>query len=105
MPQRQDRFRDEILSRLADVEALRSRAMFGGWGLYSGSTFFGIVYRGRLYLHTTAATRTEYASAGVGPFRPNAKQTLWDYYEVPASVLADEARLVAWARRSVRGRQ
>jgi len=100
-----DAFHDEVMARLADVDGLRSRAMFGGWGLYAGSTFFGIVYRGRLYLRTTPATRPRYASHGVGPFRPNAEQTLWDYYEVPAEVWSDEAALVEWAREAVRGRQ
>jgi DNA transformation protein len=100
-----DAFHDEVMARLAGVDGLRSRAMFGGWGLYAGAAFFGIVYRGRLYLRTTPATRTGYASRGCGPFRPNAEQTLWDYYEVPAEVWEDEAALVEWAREAVRGRR
>ena len=102
---RRDAFHDEVMALLAGVEGLRSRAMFGGWGLYAGATFFGIVYRGRLYLHVTAATRGEYAARGCGPFRPSAKQTLWDYYEVPADVFADEALLARWAGAAVEGRR
>jgi DNA transformation protein len=102
---RKDDFLAGLLARLAGLDGLRSRAMFGGWGLYAGATFFGIVYRGRLYLHTTAATRGGYTSRGSGPFRPSAKQTLWDYYEVPADVLADEATLLEWARAAVEGRR
>jgi DNA transformation protein len=102
---RQDAFLIDILDRLADIEGLRSRAMFGGWGLYSGATFFGIVYRGRFYLHTTASTRAGYTMLGMGPFRPNPTQTLWDYYEVPTEVFSDEARLLAWARAAVEGRR
>jgi DNA transformation protein len=97
-------FLDDLLAQLSDVEGLRSRGMFGGWGLYAGTTFFGIVYRGRVYFHTTPATRAEYTSRGSGPFRPNATQTLWDYYEVPADILADEVALLGWARASVAGR-
>src|SRR3954454_844627 len=102
---RRDAFHEEVMARLAGVEGLRSRAMFGAWGLYAGATFFGIVYRGRLYLHTTPATRPRYASRGCGPFRPNATQTLWDYYEVPAEVWDDEGELVEWARAAVQGRR
>src|SRR5262245_53350162 len=102
---RQDPFHDDVLDRLAGLDGLRDRAMFGGWGLYAGSTFFGIVYRGKLYLKTTPATRGEYTSRGMGPFRPAANQTLWDYYEVPAEVLADEALLLAWATIAVQQRQ
>jgi DNA transformation protein len=100
---RQDAFLDELLGRLADLEGLRSRAMFGGWGLSQGSAFFGIVYRGRLYFRTTPATRPAYAQHGMGPFRPNARQTLWDYYEVPAEVLRDDEQLLAWAREAAEG--
>jgi DNA transformation protein len=101
---RRDDFHDEMLACLAGLEGLRSRAMFGGWGLYQDATFFGIVHRGRLYFHTTPRTRAEYARHGMGPFRPSAKQTLWDYCEVPAEVLADEEQLLAWARQVVEGR-
>src|SRR5262249_24905768 len=97
-------FLDDVLSRLAGVDGLRSRAMFGGWGLYAGTAFFGIVYRGRLYLRTTAVTRGEFASRGSGPFPPNAKQTLWDYYAVPGDVLGDEALLTQWAQTAIEGR-
>lgn len=105
MKKRRDAFHEGVMARLAPLDGLRSRAMFGGWGLYAASTFFGIVYRGRLYLRTTPATRGEYASRGSGPFRPSATQTLWDYYDVPADVWADEAVLLAWARAAVQGRQ
>ncbi len=98
---RRDDFLDEVLTRLADLEGLRSRAMFGAWGLYQGTTFFGIVDGGRLYFRTTPRTRAEYARHGMGPFRPNARQTLWDYYEVPAEVWADGEQLLAWARQAV----
>jgi DNA transformation protein len=100
---RHDPFHDDILARLADLDGLRSRSMFGGWGVYAGTTFFGIVARGKLYFRTTPATRSQYTSRGMGPFRPNAKQTLWDYYEVPAEVLGDESELLAWARAAVEG--
>jgi DNA transformation protein len=100
---RHDVFLDDLLVRLSRLDVLRSRAMFGGWGLYQGTVFFGIVYRGRLYLRTTPRTRSAYAGYGMGPFRPNARQTLWDYYEVPAAVLGDDETLLAWAQEAARG--
>jgi DNA transformation protein len=101
---RPDPFLDQVLAGLAGLDGLRSRAMFGGSGLYCGATFFAIVYRGRLYLWTTPASRPRYTAFGMGPFRPNEKQTLWDYYEVPPAVLGDEAQLLAWAREAVEAR-
>jgi DNA transformation protein len=100
---RQDPFHDQLLARLAGLDGVRSRAMFGAWGLYQGTVFFGIVHRGRLFLRTTPRTRPAYTQAGMGPFRPNARQTLWDYYEVPAAVLGDDDQLLAWARQAAEG--
>jgi DNA transformation protein len=101
---KQDAFLDRVVERLADVEGIRSRAMFGGFGLYSGATFFGLVARGRLYFRTTPATRLRYTARGMGPFRPAPHQTMWNYYEVPAEVL-DGEELVAWAREAVAAAQ
>jgi DNA transformation protein len=94
-------FLDDVLGRLAGLEGLRARAMFGGWGLYAGADFFGIVYRARLYFRTSPATRPRYAAQGMGPFRPRAKLTLSDYYEVPPAVYGGD-ELLAWAEEAVR---
>lgn len=38
----------------------------------------------------------------MGPFRPNERQTLKSYYEVPPEVLDDHEALLAWAREAIR---
>lgn len=35
------------------------------------------------------------------PFRPNAKQTIKSYYQVPVNVLEDADVLCEWAKRAV----
>jgi DNA transformation protein len=99
MAKQQDAFLEQVLAQLVDMTGLRSRAMFGGWGLYAGKRFFGIVYRGRLYLKTTPATVARYTAEGMGPLRPSAKQTLWDYYEVPRAIVESE-QLLTWAEEA-----
>ncbi|HEX9780991.1 MAG TPA: TfoX/Sxy family protein [bacterium] len=94
-------FRTFIEDQLAGLGALVIRPMFGGYGLYDGNTFFGIIHRGRLYFKTDDATRPAYEAEGMKPFRPSPRQTLWHYYEVPASVLEDAEEAVLWARRAV----
>ncbi|MEX5215802.1 MAG: TfoX/Sxy family protein [Nitrospiraceae bacterium] len=89
-----------MLDQLAKVRDLRCVPMFGGHGLYSGSTFFGIIHRGRLYFKTDQRTRATYLARGMTPFRPNPKQTLKTYYEVPVEVMEDAEQLAAWARRA-----
>jgi DNA transformation protein len=39
------------------------------------------------------------------PFRPNAKQTLTSYYQVPADILEDSERLCDWAVKAIHSQQ
>ena len=95
---RDDSFRDYVLEQLgAGVEC---RAMFGGHGLYREGAFFAILYKGRFYLRTSPRTRKEFVDRGMKPFRPNARQTLKSYYEVPADVVEDRDLLRRWADRA-----
>jgi DNA transformation protein len=74
--------------------------MFGGFGLYQGEVFFGIIHQGRLYFKTNERTRQSYVKKGMKPFRPNAKQTLKTYYEVPVEVIEDQEELATRARQA-----
>jgi len=78
-----DGFKDFVLDQLSGLRGVTCRAMFGGYGLYQGETFFGIIHKSRLYLKTDERTRSAYLKQGMKPFRPNRKQTLKTYYEVP----------------------
>jgi DNA transformation protein len=98
-----DTFKDFVLDQLDGIEGLRGRAMFGGFGLYSGEAFFAIVFKGRLYFKTGPGTRDRYIERGMKPFRPTAKQSLTSYYEVPLEIIEDAAHLTAWARAAARG--
>ena len=92
---------DYVLDQLGELGPVTSRAMFGGHGLYLGQQFFGIVYQDRLYFNTDAASRPDYEQLGSEPFRPNARQTLRTYWEVPADVVEDREAAVEWARDAV----
>ncbi|MEK6801708.1 MAG: TfoX/Sxy family protein [Nitrospirota bacterium] len=96
-----DSFKDFVLDQLGEMPELTGKAMFGGYGLYHRATFFGIIHKGRLYFKTNALTQPAYASRGMQPFHPNAKQTLRQYYEVPVDILEDPQELAAWARYAV----
>jgi len=98
-------FRDFVLDQLTGLGEVECRAMFGGHGLYSGGTFFAIIFRGRLYFRTNEATRDAYLGHGMKRFRPSAKQTLGSYYEVPPEVLEDAGELERWAEAAVRAKR
>ena len=94
-------FRVFVEDQLSGLRGVTCRAMFGGYGVYQGRTFFGIIYQGQLYFKTSEATRGRYTAAGMKPFQPSAKQTLKSYYEVPADVIEDPDALVTWAQEAL----
>ena len=98
---RHDSFKDYVLDQLDALPELTSKAMFGGHGLYQRDTFFGIIYKGRLYFKTNAVTQALYRARGMGPFRPNTNQTLKHYYEVPVDILEEAEQLSVWAHRAI----
>lgn len=101
MSPKRDGFKDFVLDQLVDIHTVTARAMFGGYGLYRGTTFFGIIHRDRLYFKVTPETVGHYKSHGMKPFRPNAKQTLKSFYEVPIDIIEDADALTQWATEAV----
>lgn len=93
-------FKDFVEDQLAGFRGLRMKSMFGGYGLYCGEIFFGIIAKDRLYFKTDDATRADYEARGMKCFRPNPKQALKNYLEVPADILEDRDELVSWAERA-----
>jgi DNA transformation protein len=83
------------------VDGATARRMFGGTGVYAEGQMFAIAYGERLYLKVDDESRAEFEELGSGPFRPNARQTLRSFYEVPEEVSSDDAELAAWARRAI----
>lgn len=97
-----DSFHDFILEQLAYLDGLRSKRMFGGFGLYCGDNFFGIVHDGRLYFKTNPDTLPEYLRYHAPVFAPSEKQILKNYREVPVDILEDSELLLLWARKAAR---
>jgi DNA transformation protein len=100
-----ERFDDRIHDRLAALGDITSRPLFGGHGLYWWDVIFGIQFRRRLCFKVDEESRGEYLARGMGPFRPNTRQTIKSYFEVPAEVLEDREVLLSWAREAIRAGQ
>ena len=100
MAPKYDGFKDFVLDQLSDLPRLTHRAMFGGYGLYCDSVFFGIVHKSRLYFKTNETTARRYRERKMKPYRPSARQILHSYYEVPVEVLEDAGELTLWAQQA-----
>ena len=105
MNPKDESFKDFVLDQMRDLDCVEARRMFGGFGLYQDETFFGILHNGRLYFKIDEASVGEYRKRKMKPFRPNAKQALKSYYQVPVEILEDAEKLGDWAKRAVRCQQ
>ena len=99
---KEDSFRDFVMDQLARAGHIECRAMFGGYGLYHSGSFFGIIFKGRLYFKVSEESRSQYTQAGMKPFRPNKKMTLKSFYEVPEDVLESRDRITEWTEAAIR---
>ena len=95
-----DTFKDFVEDQLSPIEGLVFKSMFGGWGVYAGENFFGIVFKGKLYFKTDEESRKSYKKFGMKPFQPSAKQILKNYYEVPVDILENSQDLASWALKA-----
>jgi DNA transformation protein len=98
-------FEGRALDRLSELGDITSRPMFGGHGVYWRDVIFGIIFGDRLYFKVSDESKGEYLARGMGPFRPNERQTLKSYFEVPQEILDDREALLSRAREAIRAGQ
>lgn len=105
MNKKDESFKDFILDQLGQMADVEARRMFGGYGLYQDEWFFAILHKGRLYFKIDETTVGEYRKRKMRPFRPNPRQTLKSYYQVPVEIIEDADQLGEWGRRAVQCQQ
>lgn len=95
-------FASFIEGELEAIPDLKFRRMFGGFGLYAGDVFFGIIHGDRLYFRTGGQSQKRYEAEGMTVFvTPARKKPLRKYYEVPLHVIEQPTELIEWAREAV----
>jgi len=97
---RQDPFVAHCVELLAPLGAVRTRRMFGGWGLYVDDLFIAIIAFERLYLKADADTAPRFAAAGCQVFTYEAqgrRQTM-GYWTAPTDAMDAAHEMQPWAR-------
>jgi len=99
---------DAIIHRLeaslSPLGAFRSRAMFGGHGLYLDDLFFGLIAYDRLYLKTDEENCGDYVKAKSKPFSFESTRkglVVTSYWQCPDAVLKDTRKLRRWIGRAL----
>lgn len=92
----------ELLSPLGSV---RTRRMFGGWGLYVDELFIALIAFERLYLKAGVDDEAAFRAAGGEPFVYDGgsagKAVTLRYWTPPAEALDSPALMQPWARRAM----
>lgn len=88
-----------VLDQLAPIGNIRSRKMFGGYGIYKDDIFFALVADDVLYFKVDESNRLLFEAHGSKPFTyvgKEGKPTSLNYWEVPADVLENTEILSTW---------
>lgn len=88
----------------AQVDAVTTRKMFGGLGIYSQGTIFALIGpQEQLMIKAKEDLATELESLGCTPFvyEGKTKTAHMPYWTLPDSALDDPQEAADWARRSL----
>ncbi|MEK7469382.1 MAG: TfoX/Sxy family protein [Planctomycetota bacterium] len=101
MPKAGESFKIFVLDQLAGFRGVEARPMFGGWGLYAGGVFFGMVWKGGAFLRVDEESVAEFRARGAKPFDPLKGRPMKNYFAVPVDVLEDADQFTVWSRRAL----
>ena len=96
-------FRSFVLDQLSRVTTgIRSRAMFGGVGIYAHDAFFALIAGDTVYLKVDDSNRADFEARGLGPFRPfDEHGEVMSYYALDESILEDLEELRRWCDKAI----
>lgn len=91
------------LELLAPLGSLRSRRMFGGYGIYVDDLFIAIIAFEQLYLKADAQTRPQFERAGCAPFQyeRDGKTATLGYFVAPEEAMESPALMERWGRLAI----
>lgn len=97
----QNSFITYLLELLEDFGPVRAKAMFGGYGVYSGDIFFAIVADDTLYIKADDASRKFFEDKGLTRFsyKRQGRDCFLSYYIAPEEALEDKDELYYWAAK------
>lgn len=81
---------------------IRSRRMFGGYGIYYQELMIGLVAGDILYLKTDALSAPQFAQVGCSPFEytKNGVTMKMSYWSAPIDIFEDPEIAKTWALRA-----
>ena len=99
--------KDSLRLFFGRFENVKSRSMFGGFGIFSGETMFALVVNDKLHLRANAANEREFKQAGLNPYiyKKRGFPVVTKHYAIPDAWWQDTAQIIAQAERSLAAAQ
>jgi DNA transformation protein and related proteins len=94
-------YRQAVEAKLSAVVPIRTKAMFGGVGVYSGDLFFALIADDKVYFKVDDSNRADFEAGGTGPFFPFGSPKPMGYYELPGPVLDRPDELKVWVDKAL----
>ena len=93
-------FLNEVLQPLG---AIRSKKMFGGFGIYCDGVMFGLIAGDILYLKADDTNKGMFEAEGQGPFiyEGKTRPVAMSYWRVPERLYDEPDEMVEWARAAL----
>jgi DNA transformation protein len=98
-----DEFLEYVKELFEDIDGIRYRKMFGGYGIYKHGVAFALIFRGALYFKVDDTNRKDYEEHGSQPFVFQTKtgtRTGKAHLELPPAILEDPDELSIWVEKS-----
>ena len=84
-----------IMELLAPIGGVKSRPMFGGYGIYQEGAIFALIAGSTLYFKVSGANQASFEESGGQRFER------MPYFSVPTDVLEEADVLLDWARIAI----
>ncbi|PSW13593.1 DNA transformation protein [Photobacterium rosenbergii] len=93
----------ESLRLFSCFNNVKSRSMFGGFGIFAGETMFALVVNDKLHLRANAKNEQEYKKAGLKPYiyKKRGFPVVTKHYAIPDEWWNDTGKIIEQATRSL----
>ena len=95
-----DEFIDYVMELLGPFGTVRTRRMFGGYGVYLDGLMFAIVSDDTLYLKADEMNRAEFEQAGceIFGYARKGKRATLNFFRAPEDAMDSPQLMLPWAR-------
>jgi len=88
---------EELMEKLASIEGLHSKKMFGGHGLFHEHKMFGLIdSKGIAFLKVEKGTEETYTTEGAH------QHSRMPYYSITSDIYANQVRLLSWTEKAIK---